>query len=41
MSVTIEFEATMSSANFDPILPDLRDFPGDRVLFGVFFRDVA
>jgi len=42
VSVRIEFEPTMSSANFDPIFPDIRDFQGDGVFFGVlFYRDVA
>ena len=41
MSVTVESQPTMNSANFDPICTDLRDFPGDGVFFGVFYRDVA
>ena len=31
MSVTVESEPTTNSADFDPIFPDLRDFPGGRV----------
>ena len=36
MSVTIKSEPTTKSAHFDPIFPDLRDFPADGVFFGVF-----
>ena len=41
VSVTIESEPTTNSADFDPIFPDLRDFPRDRLFFKVFYRNVA
>jgi len=41
VSATIESEPTMNSADFDPTFPELRDFPGDRLLFRVFYRNVA
>lgn len=35
-------QPTMNSADFDPIFPDLRDFPWDGVFFRVFSKkDVA
>ena len=41
VSVRIEFEPTMSSANFDPIFPDIRDFQGDGVfLWGTIFTEM-
>ena len=41
MNVTIESEPTTNSADFDPIFPDLREFPGDGVFFRIFYRNVA
>ena len=41
VSITTESEPTTNTADFDPIFPDLRDFPGDRLFFKVFYRNVA
>ena len=41
MNVTIESKPTTNSADFDPIFPDLREFPGDGVFFRVFYKNVA
>ena len=41
VSVTIESEPSTSSADFDPMFPDLSNFPGYGVLFTVFYRNVA
>ena len=30
-----------NSADFDPIFPDLKYFPGDGVFFRVFYRNVT
>ena len=40
-SVTMESEPTTNFADFVPIFPDLRDFPGDGVFFRIFYRNVA
>ena len=41
VSVTRESEPTTNSADFDPMFPDLRVYPGDGVFFRVFYRNVA
>ena len=41
VSVTIESEPSTNSATFDPMFPDLWDFPRDRVFFRVFYRNAA
>ena len=41
VSVTIESEPSTSSADFDPMFPDLSNFPGYGVLFTVFYRNDA
>ena len=40
-SVTLESEPSTKSADFDPMFPDLGNFPGDGVFFRVFYRNVA
>ena len=41
VGVTIESGPTTNSADFDPMFPDLRDFPRDGVFFRVILKDVA
>ena len=41
VSVTKEAEPSTNSADFDPMFPDLWNFPGDGVCFKVFYRNVA
>ena len=40
VNVTVESEPSTNSADFDPMFPDLWNFPGDGVFFRVFYNVV-